>query len=108
MLTQENMLPIGTVVKLKESSANKYIITGYALKADGKRYDYCAVLYPFGELNSMGADRVFDVDDIAETVFEGFRGENPTLFDLLTQLVTAKLQEQSKEATETDDIADLT
>lgn len=62
------MLPIGTVVRLKEKSANRYVITGYALAANGRLYDYGAVRYPFGEMNALGVDRVFDADDIAETV----------------------------------------
>ena len=98
MLTMEQMLPIGTVVSLKGEEKNKYSITGYALTVKDKRYDYCAVLLPLGEKNSLGADRVFDAEDIDQVIREGFRGENPAAFELTKQLVLAVIEKKDKRA----------
>lgn len=108
MLTMEQMLPIGTIVTLKGEDKNKYAITGYALKVKDKNYDYCAVLLPLGEKNSMGADRVFDAEDIDQVIFEGFRGENPAVFDLTKQLILAVLEKKDENAEQSADDTALT
>lgn len=108
MLTMEQMLPVGTVVTLKGEEKNKYAITGYALTVKDKNYDYCAVLLPLGGKNSLGADRVFDAEDIGQVIFEGFRGEKPAVFNLTKQLVLAVLEKKDGETGQTADETALT
>lgn len=64
--------PIGTVVTLKQNPKFQFMIAGYLpKKAGSKVFDYFAVPYPTGMINSkqyIGFNR----ESVAEVVFEGF------------------------------------
>lgn len=72
------LLPIGSVVLVKEAR-KKLMITGIRQTDKSKtEYDYIAVLYPEG---SMGEERyLFNHEDIVETVFTGFGDDERTQF----------------------------
>lgn len=80
------ILPIGTVVYLKEGSQKLMILNrGCSLKHEGKQvfFDYSASLYPMG----MIPDKLFyfNQDDIDKVVFEGYRDEEEERFIELYQ-----------------------
>lgn len=66
------ILPIGTMVILKNKPHLKFVITGYRLiTEDGEQKDYAAVLYPIGLISNesfFGINR----SDIAEVIHMGY------------------------------------
>lgn len=52
-MNKEKYLPIGSLVSLKEGTRKLLIIGVNQISSEnGKHYDYCACLYPYGYLNS--------------------------------------------------------
>lgn len=77
----EKILPIGTVVSLKNGSQKIMIINRGALyNSEGTigYFDYSACLYPFGQTDQRVL--FFNADDIAEIYFEGYRDETEEEF----------------------------
>ena len=69
-MNTERLLPIGSVVLLKESEKELMII-GIMPKSNDKQYDYIAVLHPEGYLN----DKIiftFNHEDIAKVSYLGY------------------------------------
>ena len=71
---EEKYLPLGSVVMLKEGK-KEIMITGYlTIPKDNPNvmYDYSAVLYPEGEIDS---DQVlaFNIADIDKIIFRGYQ-----------------------------------
>ena len=65
----KEILPIGSVVKLKDI-IYKYIIVGKIVNVDGKKYDYVLCLYPFGHI--IGVDfKYANNEDIEKVYFLG-------------------------------------
>lgn len=81
MITKE-ILPIGSVVLLKNSSRKLMIMGVLQAKPDqlNKVYDYCGCLYPEGY---MSADKIylFNEDQIEALHFKGFRNEEQEEFE---------------------------
>ena len=79
----EQLLPIGSVVKLKNSSKELVIMGTMQLKrmkdGTGRAYDYLGVPYPEGY---MGQDTgfLFDRDAVEQVVFTGYTSEGRTRF----------------------------
>lgn len=76
----KKMLPIGSLINLKKDIRVKktnYMIIGVNIKADEKKYDYCAVVYPFGY---VGHDQVllFNDDEIEKVVHLGYKNADLT------------------------------
>ena len=70
------ILPIGSVVKLRNSE-QLVMIFGYLQKSTAmpdKVVDYVAVPYPAGNVNIF-AQYGFQMTDITEVLFEGYRNE---------------------------------
>lgn len=70
------ILPIGSVVKLRNSE-QLVMIFGYLQKSSAKPdlvVDYVAVPYPAGNVNIF-AQYGFQMTDITEVIFEGYRNE---------------------------------
>ena len=68
------ILPIGSVVKLR-NTAEPVMIFGYLQKTaakPGQIVDYVAVPYPIGNVNIF-TQYGFQMTDIAEVIFEGYR-----------------------------------
>lgn len=69
-----NILPIGTIVMLKDGEKPLMIIGNMQRDGDGKLYDYISVLYPEGFLNSETIF-LFNAEDIASVVSEGYKND---------------------------------
>ena len=84
----ENLLPIGTIVLLKKTSA-KIMITGYKQVNSKDKLtvkDYTGVIYPIGNIGSrMGV--LFDEDDIQDVIYMGYK--NSEFTDLIVTLEKA-------------------
>lgn len=76
-----DLLPIGSVVRLKEAEKPLMIFGIKQMNADNpeKEYDYIGVLYPEG---NVGADfqYLFNQDDIEEILFRGYDSEELVAF----------------------------
>ncbi len=90
----EGLLPIGTVVLLKES-VKKIMITGVLQKkVDGdqeKIYDYSAVLYPEG---AMGPEQnfLFDNEQIEKIFAVGYQDEEQFNFKVTVDQIREELK----------------
>ena len=69
--TKETLLPIGSVVLLKEAK-KRVMIYGRKVRTDEKRYDYLGCLYPEGALDSKHVI-LFDHEQIQMIFFIGFQ-----------------------------------
>ena len=76
---KEKFLPIGTVVLLK-TGTKKIMITGFLPVAKDKTvYDYSACLFPEGIISNKQT-AVFNHDQIAEVIQEGYSNEETAQF----------------------------
>lgn len=85
------LLPIGTIVLLKEGE-KRLMINGIKqtnAEGDGKEYDYLGVLYPEGHIGDEFL-YLFNHEDISEIIFKGF--EDDERKDFIAKL--AKLYEE--------------
>ena len=77
----KNLLPVGSIVLLKEGEKRLMICGIMQSDADrgGKEYDYMGVLYPEGHI---GADfqYLFNHEDICEIAFTGYHDAERTEF----------------------------
>ena len=72
----KEILPIGTVVKLKDNESVLLMITGYFPEDDDKvKKEYMAVFYPLGIIEG-NQYLVFNEVDISAIVFRGYENEN--------------------------------
>ncbi len=65
-----DLLPIGSVVRLKDATNSLMIIGILVKKADGKMYDYIACPYPLGYIGENGMF-LFNGSDIETTEYIG-------------------------------------
>lgn len=70
----KDLLPIGTVVALKEGTKSLMIIGVMQTDDTDRVYDYIAVLYPEGFLNTE-MFFLFNHEDIDDIIFKGY--DNP-------------------------------
>lgn len=73
------LLPIGSVVQLKEAEKKLMIIGILQRNGDGKTYDYMGCPYPEGVLDSESMF-LFDHADIADISYLGFDNVERQLF----------------------------
>lgn len=68
----KELLPLGTVVLLKEAKRN-IVIIGYSMFEHGtnKVWDYLGCAYPIGVVNS-DTNLLFDAVQIDKVIFKGF------------------------------------
>lgn len=95
---KEKFLPIGTIVLLKDGQ-KKIMITGYLPVSKNKTvYDYSACLFPEGIISSSQT-AVFNHDQIAEIIQEGYSNEETTKFvEALKQYIEKeKISTEKKE-----------
>ncbi len=96
MNSEMSILPIGSVVLLKEAT-KKIMITGFASVSPDtgdKVYDYSGCVYPEGFVD-YDEVFVFDHSQIAEVYFLGYRDQEQVEF-------MSKLQEEMKNFRETE------
>ena len=90
------ILPIGSVVKIRNSEQPVMII-GYLQKSTAmpdKAVDYTAVPYPVGNVNIF-TQYGFQMTDIVEVLFEGYRDEKFAPIEQLLKL-RQKMHEDEK------------
>lgn len=77
----KDLLPIGSIVLLKDGEKRLMIIGIMQSDAsgNGKEYDYFGVLYPEGHIGEQ-FQYLFNHDDISEIVFRGFDDEERMTF----------------------------
>ena len=80
MKNVKDLMPIGSVVRLKEAEKKLMIVGIKQLNEEkGTIKDYIGVMYPEGYLN-RDVFFTFDQEDIEETIFEGYRSEEQAAF----------------------------
>ena len=77
-LNNENILTIGSVVKLKGTN-NLAMIVGYGQIVNEKIYDYIGVLYPQGVIDNKGFLH-FNNDDIYNIEHYGFSNKKDVIY----------------------------
>lgn len=84
-MTIKELLPIGSIVLLKEGEKKLMVVGIMQLEADGdgKEYDYLGVLYPEGHIGD-GFQYLFNHEDIKNVFFRGY--EDSERRDFLTKL----------------------
>ncbi len=82
------LLPIGSIVKIKLDSENKYMITSnlVEIEKDGKKdlYQYMAALYPVG-IVSKETNYFFNDDDITDIYYFGYNFNKEYLKNVINQ-----------------------
>lgn len=75
-----NLLPIGSIVLLKEAE-KKLMIFGIRQTDDEtkREYDYIGVLYPEGNIGE-NVRFIFDHEDIEQIIFRGYEDDERTQF----------------------------
>ncbi len=99
----KNILPIGTVVRLKHGKQKIMIICRAPLYNNNGTigyFDYSACLYPAGQTDQQSF--FFNEEDIEEIFFEGYRDEEEEKFcelyeKAITQIGYPRLQLQFEE-----------
>ena len=67
----KNYLPMGSIVRLKESNKKLMIIGRQQKRTDNNKiFDYLAIFYPIGTVDNNVV--LFNEDDIDELVFRGY------------------------------------
>lgn len=70
----EELLPIGSVVRLKDATKRLMITGVIQTDIDGNDYDYVAVLYPEGNV-TQETQFLFQHSDIEDIVFRGYEDD---------------------------------
>ena len=95
----EDLLPIGSVVRLKDGKKNVMVIGLMQSKhTEGKGlvlYDYLGVPYPEGYMGKA-AGVLFYHNDIQETVFMGYAGKEREAFVAAVQKIVEKTEAHIK------------
>lgn len=105
----EKLLPLGTIVYLKEATAKLMIVGRGAAFNDGdeqKISDYIAVVYPNG-IDPEDA-LFFNHEDIDEVVFEGYSDDEEERYLKVYDEWKAQSNETSKDKTEDSDNTNMT
>ncbi|MCI8574855.1 MAG: DUF4176 domain-containing protein [Bacilli bacterium] len=93
----QELLPIGSVVLLKDG-IKKIMIMGYMAmekKDSNKIYDYCGCIYPEGLLSSEQS-LLFYHQQIEQVYFEGYKGEEYTLFQTQLEEIQKQLEKTNE------------
>ena len=75
----KELLPIGTVVILKDATKRLMISGVMQNDTEGNEYDYMGVLYPEGNI-SQKAQFLFQHSDIEQVIFKGYEDDERTEF----------------------------
>ena len=78
MANIKKLLPVGSVIQVKESD-KKLTIIGILMNNNGVKYDYIAVLFPEGYLDPQHL-YVFNHEDIEKVCFLGYMNSEYQLF----------------------------
>lgn len=99
-MKDSGFLPIGSVVRIKETPDQLFMIFGWLQKSVQKEeiYDYIAVMYPEGLANKI-LSFYFNESDIEEVLFEGFQNEKEQEY---RDYVRWRVQEMNSQNAEVD------
>ena len=75
----KELLPIGTVVILKDATKRLMISGVMQNDTEGNEQDYMGVLYPEGNI-SQNAQFLFQHSDIEQVIFKGYEDDERTEF----------------------------
>ena len=75
----KELLPIGTVVILKDATKRLMISGVMQNDTEGNEYDYMGGLYPEGNI-SQKAQFLFQHSDIEQVIFKGYEDDERTEF----------------------------
>ncbi|MGN0621798.1 MAG: DUF4176 domain-containing protein [Porcipelethomonas sp.] len=92
----EGVLPIGTVVLLKNSTKRVMIIGVCQKDSSGKVWDYSAVLYPEGYLGS-DQSYLFDSDQIERIFAIGYQDEEQFEFKVKADALMKKIRDNQNQ-----------
>ncbi len=82
----KELLPIGSVVMLKEATKSLMIVGVMQKDDDGREYDYISVVFPEGYINSE-TFFLFNHEDIVDVRFVGcINAESQTYMQLLKNM----------------------
>ena len=70
MVKIENLLPVGSVVQVKDAE-KKLMIIGILMNNEGVRYDYMTVLFPEGYMDQQHM-YLLNHEDIEKVLFLGY------------------------------------
>lgn len=94
----DDLLPVGSVVRLKQDPKFELMIAGYYQEVDDVVYDYVAVIYPNG-MDGVDSLFVFQQSAIESVIFEGYKDEEGEAFTMmlpkLLQAVGTALEEEN-------------
>jgi hypothetical protein len=85
----KNLLPIGSVVRLKEAEKSLMIVGTTQVDETGKEYDYIACLYPEGYINET-MFWMFNHEDIEDVRYVGYVNAESQVLDLARREAEAK------------------
>ena len=91
-----NLLPLGSIVKLNGVDDKIMIIGVNQIDKDKEKYDYCGCVHPYGFVNSNNL-LVFNNSDIIETIFEGYFDEESKDFYEDLMWLNKKNKEENNE-----------
>ena len=92
----KDLLPIGTVVMLKEATKSLMIIGTTQIDEEGNKYDYIACIFPEGYINSK-TFFLFNHEDIIDVKFVGYiNAESQAYIQSLKNAELKKLTERDK------------
>lgn len=84
----KDLLPIGSVVMLKEATKSLMIVGTMQRDEDGNEFDYISVVFPEGYINSEYFF-LFNHEDIVDVKFVGYiNAESQTYIQLLKEQET--------------------
>lgn len=89
----KDLLPIGSVVMLKDATKSLMIVGTTQRDEDGHEFDYISVVFPEGYINSE-TFFLFNHEDIVDVKFVGcINAESQTYIQLLKEQETQKTEQ---------------
>ncbi len=73
-MNNNDLLPIGTICKVKDDKKGLYAIVGYSVRTDNDYFDYSCVAYPIGMLSKENV-YLLKKENISKIVFKGYENE---------------------------------
>lgn len=87
------LLPIGTVVEIKDEGTQKFMIVGYfPTNMEGEQRDYTAVTYPMGVYDNR-LFYFFNHDDIKEKIHMGYVNND---FEVMCSIIDVNYKKLTK------------
>ena len=99
MLTKEDWLPVGSMVRLKDGE-RPVMVAGYMAigGSDGRIWDYVGYPYPVGRMDSR--DYFFDKESVEEIYLVGYLDQLGRQFQAFLEEQDEEYQRKKREATD--------